>query len=820
MASNPYDRMDTMRSALGLVTPKRALDPTTGKPWPSIKEMEAAGLKAKEEAKNAKIRSLAATLSEEQLEGIRIGHYRVGFDEEKKKAYYGAVPGKHPDYPLLKPGKPRTQQVYEQSAAARPQRMVAEGLAELGPVGVPVIGWGAAAAKGAAVGAGALGLTKNMNKWLGAQKTLKTLDDIPDAFSPQVIANRSRKLFGKNPKQLNAQQQAVVWGDLVDKKKFAPGRKVKGQRDEVRQEAAEKLKTEQGKTARTEELAGIKATVEGEQKVATAVGTPAVNVGEGATRTGAPRAVRGEGGGVKGATAKVSAKEGRAVDADLKSQVGRQAEQRTSQPSMAGQTQTPAQVATFARKTKKRVARKATRKANTEAKSISKNADEVPGDHAAAERSLTALRKQLDKIQETASPEVIASARAALTKLENRIANVKGAATAQTKRTAKSKKAAKEAEAVERRAAAQDAVPSDPAAAQANFDSWSRLGDAAEKRKIGKRAAELAKKPWGEMSALERRNFINKAMNQRSQLREANIQQSARARAPKTETRIEKRRRELREQAAEKAKPKPAPGATEEVVEEVVEEAAEAAPRPSGRARLEKRAKQGAGATVSGITGGAAGGYLGGPMGAQIGAMAGPAVVEGFKRAPWATGLGAAATGAGVYAATAEERREKEMLESATRRTADARKKQRGEEKIAASDAADLKARTDELNEKQWYGVDLVIDESGNPAGYPSNWVNAYHELHGAAAEAIRKGKASGDPRYAKIRPSESYKKINRMEDGPLKVEAMAKDFRTIVGMAKSQGYEDLLDVQFDETGTPQDFDVQELLKVMYRVTK
>ena len=67
MASNPYDRMDTMRSALGLVTPKRALDPTTGKPWPSIKEMEAAGLKAKEEAKNAKISNLV------DLEGFQSG---------------------------------------------------------------------------------------------------------------------------------------------------------------------------------------------------------------------------------------------------------------------------------------------------------------------------------------------------------------------------------------------------------------------------------------------------------------------------------------------------------------------------------------------------------------------------------------------------------------------------------------------------------------------------------------------------------------------------------------------------------------------------
>ena len=137
-----------------LPKPKQKLDPTTNKPWPTIAEMKAKGLEAEEEAKQGKLRSFAASLTEAQREGVQKGENFIGWDSEKKQAYFGTPQTE------LKAAKSRPQRIHEGSTATRPQRMVAEGLSTVGPVGVPIVGFGAGAAKAAGLGAAMAGAVK------------------------------------------------------------------------------------------------------------------------------------------------------------------------------------------------------------------------------------------------------------------------------------------------------------------------------------------------------------------------------------------------------------------------------------------------------------------------------------------------------------------------------------------------------------------------------------------------------------------------------------------------------------------------------------
>ena len=137
---------------------------------PTQEEIDVAlerGKKSEAAAKQAKIRSLVAGLTEPQMEGLRLGENFVGWDSEMKEAYYGTPQA------TLTPGRKRIAEIQGRSTAFRPQRVVSEDLATIGIPGMGMAGViGIGAKKGGLI-------TSRMAKELNQLVELKTLDDLP-----------------------------------------------------------------------------------------------------------------------------------------------------------------------------------------------------------------------------------------------------------------------------------------------------------------------------------------------------------------------------------------------------------------------------------------------------------------------------------------------------------------------------------------------------------------------------------------------------------------------------------------------------------------
>ena len=697
------------------------------------------GKKAEASAKKAKLRSLVAGLTEAQMEGLRSGENFVGWNSEKKTAYYGTPQD------TLKPGRNRIAEIQGRSTSFRPQRVVSE---DLSTIGIP--GMGMAGVIGIGAKKGGL-ITARMAKELNQLDELKTLDDIPEAFTAQQVSDRSRKLFGKNPKQLNAQEEASVWIDLVDnaqpgKKLFQPSRKVKTSRGAERSEAAEKLSEAERKTERVEEAAGQAATLGKEAKVAEAVGTTTVEVGGQAAKTGSRRAQR-TGQTRAAARAEDTASEARVVDEELRGTVARQANEAAPRPSMAGQTRSADDIAKQRAQQQRKAETKSRKNADRDLRKVAKQ--KLPD--TVDETFVSNLEQQIEAAAKTGTPAQVEAARKTLSRARNKLTNQTQQSTAEAKNLQ---------QASERRAAAKAAEPDDAVAAQATFDEWAALPDSVvRKKQIGKRAAELAKKPYGEMTGVERRNFIAQAAKERP----------------------------IR--ATSKPASKPAAEATEEVVEEV----AEALPLSQ---RIEGMARKGAKAAVTSGVGAGVGGTVGGPVGAGVGAVAAPVVREAFRRAPVATALGTAGTGAALVGADAadsyHEGQEADILARTTKRTKAKRAEQAGAEKLKRAE----QQRIASLREKQWHGVPVKFDDDGNPESWPDNWEVAYENISAVVPES----------------ENDLFRKNMRIaqRDAVRGRKAMAKHLRQIVGGLIKAGYADVLEVEFDDEGNPvTDIDIE-----------
>ena len=751
-------------------TPKKKYVPKQSE----IEESLRIGRKSEAAAKEEKIRSLAASLTKAQKESLQSGENFLGWDSEKKRAYYGTP------QPVLKPGVSKKQRLHETSTSTRPQRTVARDLSYIGTPGMNIMGVPLIAAKGAAMGVGAVVLTNNMNRWLSKQKTLKTLGDIPDAFSPQAIADRSRKLFGKNPKQLAKKEEAVVWGDLVDQKNFAPSASVKRARDVQRSEAADKLSQAERTTERQREGAGIKATLKGEETVAEAVGTPAVQVGAKPAATGGRRAQQRTGPSKPAARVSEGAAEGRAVVEDLRETVTRQADAPQAKPSMAGEKLTPQQVAGVGRKSRAKTAKATTRASDQEAKRIGSTADGVDAaaDPAITTRAVDALQRRLDKVKDTASPEVLKTIQAGLTKLKNRIDNTVKAAGASEKRT-------KLQQAAERKAASEAAEPANAAKAVESFNAFLKLKPA-EQKSIGKRAAAMAKKPWEEMTGAERRRFVHAVWTT------PEVGRLPRHATPKQRSVVTQRRERVgsqrRQRAARETQAADVASQKEAATAKAAAKEAEAAKKVGPIEAVERGARQVVTATPKAFV-------AGGKKGKELAGKAWRGELS--KKAPLGSAALAAGTGAAYLAKKHFVESEEEAMTEAAQKKLDAAgisvPKALGRKKIK-----DAKIKASRAHDKVgWYGDPITK--------WPKNWLSLYKKMH-----------EWGGPGWA-ARPS-YLDYLQDLNKSPKQGRATAaKDFARMVQKLINRKVlqPDTLNTSYGDNDTAADFDLEALGSIL-----
>ena len=679
------------------------------------------------------------------------------------------------------------------------------------------IGIGAGPSGAAAMAGAGLSkyLTPKMVKALPANGNRKAVSDIPDSLMEKAKKRLGKLFEEKSLDDLEVDEAHTLYDDVVKGLDYAPSKAVRVGRKEVREGAEAKTATAARSTARQEDSANVTRSITRDKDAAQAVGSPAVNVNEGAARTGGRREVSGESSPIKGASADAANRESRGVSEDLKEVVTGQATPRTPAPSMAGDVLTPGEVkavnqgaVTRARKEQTRTQRKKVREADKEGRRIKAEADNLEVTHVGtASIELAILKGRALKIKETASQETIDASQAAITKLANKVDDLKN----QNYKPIKAAKLAKDQEdldqAARSRAALDDSTPKDPKVAQESFAHWQKLTPK-ERNAVQRRAEEIAEKSFEKMNGEERMAFIARAMSNRHQKMIADSQIRARKTAQNRSDAA--RRQKVADNKAAETK------TATETVEGVAEEVTQAAPRASGRQRLEKRAKQGVGATLSGLAGGAAGGYVGGPVGAQVGAMLGPIAAKVAKKVPITTGAAIAGVGAAHLYNTADERREAEMLEAANSRVRTARGVNEGKKKLAESTAATKAERLADLNKNQWYGPKIKYDEDGNPQSFPNNWIEAYHKVQNAAVEAITAGLANNDPFYKGAEIDDEYEKIDDMEEGALQNEAMAKHFQETIGYALEQGYADTFSVEYDEDGNPADLDIPMIINAIF----
>ena len=503
------------------------------------------GKKAEAASKQKKIRSLVAGLTEQQMEGLRAGENFVGWNSEKKTAYYGTPQS------TLKPGRNRIAEIQGRSTSFRPQRAVSEDLSVLGIPGMGMAGViGIGAKKGGM-------LTGRMAKELNQLNELKTLDDLPEAFTAQQVSDRSRKLFNKNPKQLNKEEQAVIWIDLVDnsqsgKRVFAPAPAVTGPRAVERTQAAEKLSEAQRRTARTEESAGRAATLGKEAGAAEAAGTLPIAPVKAAPKkqTGAQLDAPDDKGVRARLRSQAAAKEAAEIDVNLSAQIGGTARPKTTE-TLAGARQSDADIGRIRKAqaqnravTQRRAATRADKQkvkdANLESKKIKtetdsagsnlqsniKNSDVVSfgvDDIKEANELLDAMRTRLAKVAYTASDQEFKAARSAVRTFERDINSAAkrakfDKASARSAQRAAAKEGDELAEAVQRRSRVSrlkvnETIDAENKKFLALYNQKSS-GDskfAQKKRLVTKRAEAIANRPLGELTAVERERFIGQA---------------------------------------------------------------------------------------------------------------------------------------------------------------------------------------------------------------------------------------------------------------------------------------------------------------------
>ena len=754
-------------------TPKKKYVPKQSE----IEESLRIGRKSEAAAKEEKIRSLAASLTKAQKESLQSGENFLGWDSEKKQAYYGTP------QPVLKPGVSKKQRLHETSTSTRPQRTVARDLSYIGTPGMNIMGVPLIAAKGAAMGVGAVVLTNNMNRWLSKQKTLKTLGDIPDAFSPQAIADRSRKLFGKNPKQLAKKEEAVVWGDLVDQKNFAPSASVKRARDVQRSEAADKLSQAERTTERQREGAGIKATLKGEATVAEAVGTPAINVGKPAAKTVTTRTATGEGAAVKGTRAEVAGIEGRQTVETLKGQVTRQAEPRAATPSMAGKTRTPQEMAQAEKTRQRKVVTKSSRQANSDLEKISKQ--RLPNE--VDEAFIGNLESQIETLAKIGSAERVTAAKNKLTKAKNKLTNQQEYTAGAPKReaVAETTKRTKLQQAAERKAASEAAEPANAAKALESFNAFLKLKPA-EQKSIGKRASEMAKKPWDEMTGAERRRFVHAVWTtpEVGRLpRHATPQQRSVVSQRRERVGSQRRQRAAREtQAADVASQKEAATAKAGAKE------AEAAKKVGPIEAVERGARQVVTATPKAFV-------AGGKKGKELAGKAWRGELS--KKAPLGSAALAAGTGAAYLAKKHFVESEEEAMTEAAQKKLDAAgisvPKALGRKKIK-----DAKIKASRAHDKVgWYGDPITK--------WPKNWLSLYKKMH-----------EWGGPGWAE-RPS-YLDYLQDLNKSPKQGRATAaKDFARMVQKLINRKVlqPDTLNTSYGDNDTAADFDLEALGSIL-----
>ena len=553
-------------------------------------------------------------------------------------------------------------------------------------------------------------LSKKMVKDIPKGGPAKGIGDIPKSLTANMDA-RSRKLFGKDPKNLNKYEAQGLFTDVVDKKNYAPVAGVRAERAAVGTEARAKTAAATQATARREEGAGITATLKADKRAAEAAGTPAIVVSERTSRTGAPRAVRSEESGIKGVQAKVAGKEGREAGVAAKGQVARQTEPRPPAPSMAGETLTEKQVAGVGRKARTRVSKKATSKANKAVRGIRNASDEVDAtvDPSAAKKQLKELQAQLDELEGTASPEAFKAAKGVLAKLKNRISNTVGATVATANR-------GKVQQAAERRAAAQAATPANAKIAQKSWDEFLKL-DQVQQKALGVQAAKLAKKPWGEMNGAERRRWVHEVWTtpQAGRL--------PRHATPQQRDVIARRY----ERVHSKAKKSPAEDrAARHVAAAKKKIAARKAPRVAEEAAgAEKAATIG---PIGAVERGARQVAFGGPKAVGAGVRETKKLVgkawrgELPKNVPIGTGVLAAAGGTAYAVKDHQLESDEEAMNEATQARLDAKgisvPKALGRKKVKD----DLKVAAKKHDKVGWY-KDKVED-------WPKNWLTLYNKLH------------------------------------------------------------------------------------------
>ena len=221
---------------------------------PTEEELEVSlerGKKLQQQEVDAEVMRVMQGLSADEWEGIRLGQYTIGYDDNTKKASYAAVPGKHPDYPVLKPGaKTAAQQARETGSGARLERTVARDLSYLGVPGMAgvfgMMGVGAklkSASKTAA--AQAYGIPKNAVDLLppaGQElKVLGGIDELAETANVSKVKNEAQRLYGQRFESLNPYQQTVLVEAVRRGIKLQPSRQQKAVAAQGRQQADELL---------------------------------------------------------------------------------------------------------------------------------------------------------------------------------------------------------------------------------------------------------------------------------------------------------------------------------------------------------------------------------------------------------------------------------------------------------------------------------------------------------------------------------------------------------------------------------------------------
>ena len=652
---------------------------------------------------------------------------------------------------------------------------------------------GAAAAAGPIIAGQGIArlLSAKMVKDLPKGGALKGIGDIPKSLVAKIDA-RSRKLFGKDPKDLNKVEAQGLFTDVVDKKNYAPVRAVKTERAAVTQEAQSKTAAVKHSTGRKEEGAGITATIRRDAKAADAAGTPAIAVAQPAAKTGTTRTATGEGAPVKGARAELAGKETRETTESLKSQVSRQAEPRAAAPSMAGEKLTPAQVdaarqkaATTARKVETKAIKATTKASDAEAKSIGKTSDGIDGtgqflDPSAATKQHQELQVRLDKVKDTASPEVLKTIQNKLTKLKNRLGNTAQQADASTKR-------AKLQQAAERKAASEAAEPANAAKALESFNAFLKLKPA-EQKSIGKRASAMAKKPWEEMTGAERRRFVHAVWTtpQVGHLpRHATPQQRSVISQRRERVGSQRRQRAAREtQAADVASQKEAATAKAAAKE------AEAAKKVGPIEAVERGARQVVTAAPKALGAGA-------KKGKELAGKAWRGELS--KKAPLGSAALAAGTGAAYLAKKHFVESEEEAMTEAAQKKLDAAgisvPKALGRKKIK-----DAKIKASRAHDKVgWYGDPVTK--------WPKNWLSLYRKMH-----------EWGGPGW-EARP-EYLDYLQDLNKSPKQGRATAaKDFARMVQKLINRKVlqPDTLNTSYGDNDTAADFDLEALGSILNR---